>query len=249
MFKPSKKIDEDKCLKTPCNCTHIIIGPTGPTGPIGLSDTITIRDTITGEPGTKAIVKDNKTQNNHTLDFIIPMGPTGPRGPAFLRAAYIVTYNKEQEPDGVSVPSGSRLPLERVELDVSNLITLDAQEHLLKFNAIGYYKITFTVSAYPRVTSPDFDPTKDIVSLGFKLSNTDNVYIGVGEWVFSGEAIELISQGIISVPNTNDTYELVNLSKETIYLNTPSMSNIASKSYFSNPLITMVIDYLGRQGS
>ena len=44
-------------------------------------------------------------------------------------------------------------------------------------NVEGYYKITFVVSAYAESTTTEFDPTKDFVSLGFRLVNTDNVRI------------------------------------------------------------------------
>lgn len=46
--------------------------------------------------------------------------------------------------------------------------------------------------------------------------------------------------------DTAVTYELANLGKYTIYLETPDIQNISSKSYFVNPLVTMVIDYLGK---
>lgn len=223
-------------------------GNIGPTGPRGISDTIKIRNTTTTEAGTDAQVIDNQIENNHTLDFIIPRGPTGPAGPSLLKSSYIVTYNDNTKEDGISVASGERIPLGRIELDATNLVELNKEDKTISFSTIGYYKIFFTISAYPKVNTPDFDPTKDIVSVGFRLTNTDDVYVGVGQWVFNGEAVELVAQGIISVPNPNDKYELVNLSKETIYLNTPDIKNIASISYFSNPLVTMVIEYLGRQG-
>lgn len=247
MFDPHKKIDKDrKCLKDKCDCTPIIVGPTGPTGPSGSSDTISIGRTITGEAGGKAAVIDNKILGNHKLDFIIPMGPTGPVGPSLCRSAYVVTFNNDTAIDGVAVLSGERLPLERVELDTTDLINVNQDDNTIKFNAIGYYRISFKISAYPKVLSPDFDPTHDIVSVGFREVNTDNVYVGVGQWVFNGEAVELTAEGIVAIYDPSVTYELVNLSKEVIYLNTPSIKNIASTSYFSNPLITLVVEYLGR---
>lgn len=69
-------------------------GPTGPTGPTGRADTITIRNTTTGEPGTDASVTDVSGGPDHILDFVIPRGadgndgangatgPTGPTGPS-----------------------------------------------------------------------------------------------------------------------------------------------------------------------
>lgn len=60
-----------------------------------------------------------------------------------------------------------------------------------------------------------------------------------------GEAVELSATGIIVVTDTNALYELVNLGPSTIYLNTPSIKDIKSKSYFSNSLVTLVVTYLG----
>ena len=59
---------------------------TGPTGEDGTADTITIRNTTTGDPGTDASVTDTTGGANHILDFVIPRGfdgedgPTGPTG-------------------------------------------------------------------------------------------------------------------------------------------------------------------------
>lgn len=64
--------------------------------------------------------------------------------------------------------------------------------------------------------------------------------------MFNGEAVELVAQGIISVANINSSYELSNLSKQPIFLHSPDIKNINSISYFSNPLVTMVIEYLGK---
>lgn len=212
-----------------------IQGPTGPTGEIGPK----------GDKGEQGEIGPRGLQGE--------IGPTGPKGdkgdPAtgVQRSTYLVTFNNSKFPDGVPVESNRNLPIERIELDVDNLITLDTTNNLIKFNIHGYYKITFTVSAYPFVNSVDFDPTTDIVSLGFRETGTDNVYVGVGQWVYNGEAIELYAQGIIAVADINKTYELANLSKQTIYLSTPDIANIASHSFFSNPLITILIEYLGEE--
>lgn len=178
-----------------------------------------------------------------------PIGPTGPSGTANFRSAYIVTFNDGTSIDGIEVESNKRLPIDRVELDISSLVTIDSINKTIKFNELGYYKISFTVSAYPAVNDVDFDPTKDIVSIGFREINTDNSYIGVGQWVYNAEPVQLLGQGIIAVIDKENLYELVNLGKYPIYLLTPDIRNIESKSYFSNSLITMIIEYLGRQGS
>lgn len=173
-------------------------------------------------------------------------GEKGEPGSTLSKAAYIVTFNDSMKVNGVDVLSNNRLPLDRMELNINDLVTLDSDNKTIKFNEIGYYKITFTLSAYPLVNGIDFDPTTDIVSVGFREVNTDNIYIGVGEWVYNGEPVELVGQGVISVVSTDSLYELCNLSKSTIFLETPDLKNIASSSYFSNPLVTVVVEYLGR---
>lgn len=243
MLNPYDKIANDmKCIKN-CKCIPLIVGPEGPEGPKGEADTIVVRDTITGEAGSFANVIDNYNEGVHTLDFVIPRGNAGP---TLIKTAYIVTFNDGTSADGIPVDSLDRIPFDRVELDNNNLVTVDFVEQTIKFNIAGYYKVSFSVSAYPKVNAVDFDPTRDIVSVGFRQTNTDNVYVGVGQWVYNGEPVVLTATGIISVPNPNNLYELVNLGKETIYLESPDLKDIASSSYFSNSLVTLVIEYLGR---
>lgn len=298
--KAYKKIEEDSKYKSLYNSkVFYISGPTGPTGP---SETITVGNTLTGDPGSEAIITDTKIENNHILEFTIPRGtpgasvkilgaydtyeellkehPVGNIGDGYLidgnlyvwtendnkwnnvgnikgpkgdkgdfgliKSTYLVTFNSTKTFDGIKVNSNERIPIERVELDIGSLITFDKNNNLIRFNIPGFYKISFTVSAYPAVKSIDFDPETDIVSVGFKLKDTDNAYVGVGQWVYNGEPVELYAQGIIVVNNTTDSYELVNLGKSAIYLQSPSIDNIASKSYFSNSLVTILIEYLGK---
>lgn len=188
------------------------------------------------------------TENDNKWDNVGNIkGPKGDKGDFdLIRSAYLVTFNSTKTFDGIKVDSNKSIPIDRVELDVGSLITFDKDNNLIKFNTPGFYKISFTVSAYPAVKSVDFDPETDIVSVGFKLKDTDNAYVGVGQWVYNGEPVELYAQGILAVTNTNDNYELVNLGKSAIYLQTPSIDNITSTSYFSNSLVTILIEYLGK---
>lgn len=55
-----------------------------------------------------------------------------------------------------------------------------------------------------------------------------------------------IAQWIISVDNIANVYELVNLSKRSIYLDTPDLENINSNSYFVNAPVNIIVEYLGR---
>lgn len=190
---------------------------------------------------------------DYLLNFVLPSGatgPTGPTGPAGIaRSAYLVTFPDVTAPTGITVESEEKLPINHKELDISNLIELNETEDTLKFNAIGYYKITFTVSAYSKYNGTSFDPTKDFVSIGFKNEETGDVFIGTSAWTQNDIAEELVGQGIIAVVNTTDHYILENLSNQALCLNSPDLANIMSQSYFSTPLVTIVVEYLGRQGS
>ena len=80
-----------------------------------------------------------------------PRGARGPIGPPsmqsrYVRAAYMVTYNDDTSADGIAVESLGRLPIDRMELDPTNLITLDTNEETIKFNTAGHYKIEFKIS-------------------------------------------------------------------------------------------------------
>ncbi len=64
-------------INTGC-CCFGTPGPTGATGPSAV--TITIGDTVTGAPGTNAVVTNTGTAENAILNFTIPRGATGNTG-------------------------------------------------------------------------------------------------------------------------------------------------------------------------
>lgn len=195
--------------------------PTGATGPAGLDGI----DGIDGATG--------------------PTGPTGPAGPEKISQAYLVSYNTNYPEGGLEVLENERLPIEREELDTGSLVELNGED-TLQFNKTGYYKITIVVSSYVPYNDTDFDPTTDFVSIGFRLVDTDNIYVGASSWIFDELSSQIIAQGIITVEDISNAYELVNLSKRSIYLETPDLENINSNSYFVNAPVNIIIEYLGR---
>lgn len=56
------------------------MGPTGPRGNTGASESIVVRSTTTGAPGTQAQVNDTQEDGVHLLDFVIPRGADGACG-------------------------------------------------------------------------------------------------------------------------------------------------------------------------
>ena len=138
-----------------------------------------------------------KKENCEQCRHIYCVGPTGPRGPRGLpgmtcptgpsvsrnsRSAYFVTFNDGTSQDGIPVNTNSPLPIDRKELDITNLVTLDTTNQTLKFNEIGYYRISIIASAYSKKTDTKFEPDNDFVTIGLRQLNTDNIYICASRW-------------------------------------------------------------------
>ena len=184
--------------------------------------------------------------DSYELNFTLPQGPTGPAGPTTIRNAYVAKFNDGMPTNGITVLENGRLPIDREEANVTNLITLDTANETIKFNEPGLYKITFTVCAYISTTNQAFNPDTDFISIGFRKVNSDSIFIGASQYNTNEISSLLVGQGILSIADTTDLYELVNLSKQSIYLRTAKLENINSDSYFASPLLTIVIEYLGK---
>ena len=243
-------------------------GPTGPTGPTGAAGPAGTSVTILGSYNSyDDLIADHPTGNlnesylvngdlyvwsdteNDWINVGSIQGPTGPTGPTLYRDAYLVTINDGTSAEGISVDAGERLPIDREELDISDIITLDTSEEVIQFNVEGYYKITFIVSAYVIPNGEGFDPETDFVSIGFRQVGTDNIFIGASQWSYYEEVKQIVGEGLIAVESIANAYELVNLGKTSIHLNTPDLKNISSGSYFTNSIVTILIEYKGRQGA
>lgn len=174
-------------------------------------------------------------------------GEKGDPGPNTLRSAYLVTFNDTVSKDGITVESNGILPIERKELDLTNLISLNQTENTIGFNVAGYYRISIIVSAYVKDIKNPYDKTKDFVSIGLREKDTDNIYIGASTWYETETAKQNIMEGMLAVTDPKKEFELVSLGNKSICLITPDIENIKSKSYFTNSLITIFIEYLGRQ--
>ena len=101
-------------------------------------------------------------------------GATGPSGISNLRSAYLVTFNDVVGYQGKIIEQNAPIPIERSEIDVSNLVKLNLDDNTIQFNEPGYYKITFSITAYLLSDTGVFDPKSDIVAVGFRQVGTDN---------------------------------------------------------------------------
>lgn len=221
--KALKKIDFNK------KYSYLLIGPTGPKGEKGEKGDI-------GPTGPQGMQGEKGE--------IGPTGPQGMQGNNNARSSYLVTYNDGVEENGIIVPVLKQIPITRKELDMTNLVTLN--NNMIQFNTIGYYHVSITISAYHKLPAA-FDTKTDFITIGFRKANTDDVYIGASCWKNNEIANQIVAEGIISIVNTEDAYEIVNLGNQTFYLNSPDLQDINSNSYFTNSLVTIFIEYLGRQ--
>lgn len=211
--------------------------------PKGNSDKISVGKTQTIEGS--ANVVDNYDGYVHTLDFYIPkgeMGPTGPKGNDLIEASYLATFVDNYPTLGLKVAPNESIPITRIEITTSNICSLN--NNIIKFNKLGHYKISFKVVAYTK-TDTNFNPNEDFVALAFKPKDSDNIYIGASIFTPNDDAKELYAQGILSITSKDTEYSIVNLGKKDIYLKTPDLKDISSKSYFTNSPVTIIIEYLG----
>lgn len=211
-----------------------------PKGNDGNGEKIKVGTTTTMESGEKANVEDIYSDGIHTLNFYLPKGDDGP---SLINIAYLITFEERFTEEGLEIKELEKLPITRIELDTGNICTLE--NNLIKFNKDGFYKVTFIARSYVKNATP-FDASKDFVSLGFREENTDNIYIGGSDFITDGASKPIYAQGLLSVADITKAYELVNLSKRSIYLKTPDLQNINSNSYFVNAPLSIIIEYLGK---
>ncbi len=247
------------------------IGPTGPTGPAGTSITILgSYDSIdqlqaenpNGNLGDGYLVGDDLyvwSDNENSWANVGTIkgptgpagpqgieGPTGPAGPQKISAAYFVSFEDNYPSDGLEIREGERLPIMRKELDTGNICEYDPNDNTIQFNKEGYYKISFTVNAYVPYFNTSFDSKIDFIAIGFELAGTNVPFVGDSQWATLGAPIKLFGQGIITVDNIANAYELINLSKRSIFLKTPNLKDTNTGSYFINAPVTIIVEYLGK---
>ncbi len=234
-------------------------GATGPTGPTGVSmpsETILLGNVSTTDYENNAQIIDNKTGLVHTFDFIIPKGPkgdtgpkgeqgiqgkkgdTGPTGPLFVPTCIFIKFNGTATDE--EVKSKGKIPLDVKIGDETNLFTLNTDDNTITFLKSGTYYIDFVVQAHPINQTPLKDD-HDMIAIGFKKVDEETVYAGGCIWGYDDSTVYVIGKGIVTLPYENEIFELVNLGKYPIYLNSPNGAYIYSESSFINPIVSLTI--------
>ena len=86
----------------------------------------------------------------------------------------------------------------------------------------------------------------DFLLYWFRQTNSDYIFVGAIIWIYNNEYSNVISQGIVAIDSTDNDYEIVNIGSKEIYLLSTDLNNIKSNSYFTNRLVNIVIEYLGK---
>lgn len=172
-----------------------------------------------------------------------PRGPQGATGPYQIKAAYVTSWNENYQgfdAYGYKLESNARIPLMRKETDYGDLITVDSANNTISFNSTGVYYISFTANPYMNITG-NFANFSDFIALAFREVGTDNILAASNSWNIDQQAATTIGQGVFVVSDTSASYELVNVSKKSGYLQACDIQFTISNSYFSSVLTSIVI--------
>lgn len=192
-----------------------------------------------GDPGEKGDKGDKGEKGER--------GEQGDPAILFIPAALILSYNDSPMTfpvEGKEIESNGRLPLMRYELDNGGVILLDKDANTVQINKTGVYKVTFSVNAYVKKDGAQFDPATDFVAVAFRQVGTDEIYAAANAWTPEDCAVNMFGQGLFVVKDVEAKYELVNVQKKSIYINGCNIMNTISQSYFSVPMISLVITKL-----
>ena len=226
---------------------HIPRGIPGPKGDQGVQGEQGIKGN-TGEKGEKGEIGPQG-----------PVGPTGPQGETGpkgdkgdagyldINAVHILSYNDNPTTfplAGLEIKSGERLPLMRTEVHIGGIAKLDIVENTIQMMKTGVYNINFTCNAYVKQSEGQFNARTDFVDIGFREVNSDQVLAGANAYAPLECAANIYGQGLFVVDNTSKKYELVNLQKKSIFLNGCDVTSTVTHSYFSVPMISIIITKL-----
>ncbi len=216
-------------------CPTYVVGPTGPRGEPGndgVSDTITIGRTTTGESGTDAQIIDTTGSPNHVLEFIIPrgldgaigeVGPTGPMGPVGATGATGPTgpsvssncYGMAHSTINQTLSNNAYVPF-NVSDKVSNMMI--AQDGTITLALEGTYLINWWITVNP------IETTANIINFELREISPEEKTLG---WSTSGKEIDntenIVLYGTALVDSGYDSttrnFALVNVSNAEVFLN------------------------------
>ncbi len=189
------------------------VGPIGPTGAQGIQG-------VKGPTG--------------------PTGATGPTGTSYTPTLFVITFNETVPPGGLKVDPDDRLPLETEIYDSDNLFYVSNVNNTITFMEKGIYKIDFTVQAHASEQINNQEAA-NIISVGFVKQEEPTVYAGNSVWGSKTTPTTISGHGIINLTYPKQLFELLNLGKYPIYLQSPKIDSLSTESSFASPIVTIMI--------
>lgn len=216
------------------------IGPRGFPGEIGISEVITIDETITVDSSEKAEVQDDFDRNIHHLTFYIPKGEKGDIGPQGVKGEQgevgpqgVAGPQGEQGIQGVAGPPGS---VSNLNITIYNSISQTIQNGLpLRLDEVAYNnnmkRDNFSVTA----------PVKGTYLVSFSINN--------GNTASSGEfiAVNINSQMVnaskrpLTVSTNTSATVILNLEKNDVITLVPSLTSDRTLNASGAPSATLTV--------
>ncbi len=213
------------------------IGPTGPQGERGLQGDIGPMGMqgvqgLQGPMGEQGIQGVPGPQGERGLQ-----GLRGPAGPSIISSAHFVTFNDTLTP-GKVVEVNNRLPIDLKVHDIKYEYNLN-EDNTITFTQRGVYYIDFIVSA--NINNDNNNSQNNVIAVGFKNVKDTDIISGCSAWDNNANQVILNGKGFIWINTPNENFELVNLSKKTLYLTGPDIRDLNSESFYANPVVSLVI--------
>ena len=166
-------------------------------------------------------------------------GPQGPVGPPNIPVAFFLTTSSDLQGKSKTIESKDNLPIAAKTIDTDANYYLNTINNTIVFYKSGIYKINF--SALVLTTQQD---NSNIISIGFKKVGEDIIYIGTSMWGDNKKATLVTGVGVIDIKNDKQWFQITNLGKYPIIIESPSIDNLSTDASLVSPVVTLLIEKL-----
>lgn len=176
-----------------------------------------------------------------------PQGEQGPKGedaPLDLAAALFLTTSEDLDNGTYIVEPEENFPLALKTMDTQSLFYINSTNNTITFYKKGIYRIDFFVIARPtHPVSPQAG--SNIISVGFKKVGEPTVYAGVSVWANDTQPVLVNGSGVINLTYDKEWFELSNLGKYSVVVESPSIDDLVIESSLVTPAVSILIQKIG----
>ncbi len=176
-----------------------------------------------------------------------PKGDTGPKGedaPINLPAALFLTTSEDLDNGTYIVEPDENFPLALKTMDTDSLFYINSDNNTITFFKKGIYRIDFSVIAHPTLpVSPQAG--SNIISVGFKKVGESTVYAGISVRANNTDSVLVNGSGVINLTYDREWFELANLGKYSVIVESPSVDDLITESSLVTPAVSILIQKIG----